>query len=191
MNAVLEIKIYGAGKHLATLKKHDEVPIGLYSDKPLRSHIHITPSVVAHIDLQIENIAVDDDYCYHLVSNKNVQIGDLLSTLGIDNFTNFINDCECHGWTVEKYIDGINKYFQLNADSEPFEASTILSENLLNIFLFVVLATTPALIFEVSNYIEIKTPFTAFIVFLSATIVIFHAVFGVIRHMNDYRTVRA
>ncbi len=67
MNAAIELKIYGGSRHLATLRKDVEVPAGLYSKNPISSAIGLTSSITANVDLQISNIAVDNNYNYLLV----------------------------------------------------------------------------------------------------------------------------
>jgi hypothetical protein len=184
MNAAIELKIYGGSRHLATLKKDVEVPVGLYSENPISSAIGLTSSITANVNLQISNIAVDDNYNYLLVSSKHLQISELIPTLGIENFTAFINDSKSHGWTIEKYIDGINNLFLPNDSSDKQLINSIYTETALHLMLFLVLAATPVIMLVFSVRENLQTPFTVFVLFLCFAILIFYSVFAVLRRMN-------
>ena len=49
MKALIEINVYGGNTLLATLKKHDDLPTGIYSDRPVKSLINLTPCVQANM----------------------------------------------------------------------------------------------------------------------------------------------
>lgn len=184
MKALIEINVYGGSTLLATLRKHDDLPTGIYSDRPVKSLIDLTPAVKANVKLQIETVSLSDNDTSLLVSDKRIQISELLQTLGVKNFVAFIQDAEKHGWSVEKYIDSINQYFHLDHNSQPLSSPAIFSENVLTFLLFVLMAATPALVLAVMNSGYIVSPFWVFMLFLGLTSVIYFLSFGVMQYMR-------
>ena len=142
MKALIQIHIYGGRGHLATLSKHDDIPTGIYSDKPVNSLINLTPTIKADVKFQIDKVSFEDDSTSLLVSERRLQISQLLPTLGIQNFTALMNESELYGWSVEKYIDGINHYFYIGLDNLPMFSSAVFSEVALKLILFFLMATT-------------------------------------------------
>ena len=97
MKALIEINVYGGNILLATLKKHDDLPTGISSDRPVKSLINLTPGIQANVKLQIETVSLSNDDTSLLVSDKRLQVSELLQTLGVQNFVAFVKDAEHHG----------------------------------------------------------------------------------------------
>lgn len=184
MKALIEINVYGGSTLLATLRKHDDLPTGIYSDRPVKSLINLTPAVKANVKLQIDTVSLSDDDTSLLVSDKRIQISELLQTLGVNNFIAFVQDAEKHGWAVEKYIDRINQYFHLDHNNLPLSSPAVISENVLTFFLFILMATTPALVLQVMNSGYLVSPIWVFALFLGLTAVVYFLSFGVMQYMR-------
>ncbi len=184
MKALIEINVYGGNTLLATLKKHDDLPTGIYSDRPVKSLINLTPGIQANVKLQIETVSLSNDDTSLLVSDKRLQVSELLQTLGVQNFVAFVKDAEHHGWIVEKYIDGINQYFHLDHNNQPLSAPAILSENILTLFLFILMAATPAVVLKLMSSGYLGSPFWVFALFLGLTSVVYFLSFGIMQYMR-------
>lgn len=184
MKALIEINVFGGFTLLATLKKYEDLPTGIYSDRPVKSLIHLTPAIQANVKLQIETVSLNEDDTSLLVSDKRLQVSELLQTLGVQNFVTFIKDAEHHGWGVEKYIDGINQYFHLDHNNRPLSAPAIFSENILTLFLFILMAATPAFILKVMDSGFLASPFWVFALFLGLTSVVYFLSFGIMQYMR-------
>lgn len=184
MKALIEINVYGESTHLVTLLRHDDLPTGIYSDRPVKSQINLTPAVKANVKLQIEAVSLSDNDTSLLVSDKRLQVSELLQTLGVQNFAAFVKDAARHGWTVEKYIDGINQYFHLDHNNQPLSSPAIFSENVLNFFLFMLMAATPAIDLMIMNSGYLVSPFWVFALFLGLTTVVYFLSFGVMQYMG-------
>lgn len=184
MKALIEINVLGGCTLLATLKKYEDLPTGIYSDRPVKSLINLTPAIQANVKLQIETVSLNEDDTSLLVSDKRLQVSELLQTLGVQNFVAFIKDAEHHGWIVEKYIDGINQYFHLDHNNRPLSAPAIFSENILTLFLFILMAATPAFILKVMDSGFLASPFWVFALFLGLTSVVYFLSFGIMQYMR-------
>ena len=184
MKAIIEINVFGGSTLLATLKKYEDLPTGIYSDRPVKSLINLTPTIQANVKLQIETVSLNEDDTSLLVSDKRLQVSELLQTLGVQNFVAFIKDAEHHGWVVEKYIDGINQYFHLDHNNRPLSAPAIFSENILTLFLFILMAATPAFILKVMESGFLASPFWVFALFLGLTSVVYFLTFGIMQYMR-------
>ncbi|QFT57141.1 hypothetical protein [Microbulbifer sp. THAF38] len=185
MRALIEINVFGGSTLLTTLKKYEDLPTGIYSDRPVRSLINLTPGIQANIKLQIETVSLNEDNTLLLVSDKRLQVTELLQTLGVQNFVTFIKDAERHGWVVEKYVDGINQYFHLDHNNQPMSAHTIFSENVLTLFLFLLMAATPAFTLKFMNASFILPGlFWLFALFLGLTSVVYFLSFSIMQYMR-------
>lgn len=189
MNAVIEIKIYGKNNHLVTLKKNDEIPNGIYSNKPLKTHLHLTPTITASIGLLVDSITIDNNYSYYLVCNKNLQISNLLPISDFESFTCFLNDSRKYGWTVNRYIDGINNHYGLNYNNKPIPTVPGYTKNSLNLFLFIVLTVISAYVFSLINSETMMTPFIGFMFFTGIAIMVLIIVFGIVRNRSKRKSI--
>lgn len=184
MKALIKINIYGGNTLLATLNKHDNLPTGIYSERPMKSLINITPCVQANVKLQIEAVSLSTDETLLLVSDKRLQISEILKTLGVDNFVVFVKDAERHGWIVEKYIDAINQYFHLDHNNRTLSAPGILCENGLYFFLLLLMSSTPLIVLKFMSSGYLASPFWAFALFLGLTVAAYAISFGVVQYMR-------
>ncbi|MCG8612058.1 MAG: hypothetical protein MI864_16145 [Pseudomonadales bacterium] len=184
MKALIKINVYGGNALLATLRKHDDLPTGIYSDRPVQSLINLTNVLKANVKLQIETVSLSDNDTSLLVSNKCIQVSELLRTLGVKNFIAFIQDAEKYGWAVEKYIDSINQYFHFDHHNQPLSPAAIVSENVLTFLLFMLMAATPAFVLKIMNSGYLVSPFSIFVLFLGLTTVIYFLSFGIMQYMR-------
>ncbi|WP_444928321.1 hypothetical protein ACJJI4_23710 (plasmid) [Microbulbifer sp. TRSA002] len=184
MKALIEINVFGGSTLLATLKKYEDLPTGIYSDRPVKSLISLTPDIQANIKLQIETVSLNEVSTLLLVSDKRLQVAEFLQTLGVQNFVTFIKDAERHGWVVEKYVDGINQYFHLDHNNQPLSAHAIFSEDMLTLFLFILMAATPAFILKFMDTGFLPGLFWLFALFLGLTSVVYFLSFSIMQFMR-------
>lgn len=146
MKVLFRIPIFGDNYQLATLSKYDDVPTGIYSDRPLNSSIALTRDIKAHVRLRVEDMALDDGIAL-LVSENRVKVTELLSTLGIENFESFLLEAERLGWKTEKYLDAIGDYFLVDDTMFPLSLSALVSYRLVLLAILSFIIAAPSLFF--------------------------------------------
>lgn len=146
MKVLFRIPIFGDNYQLATLSKYDDVPTGIYSDRPLNSSIALTRDIKAHVRLRVEDMALDDGIAL-LVSDNRVKVTELLSTLGIENFESFLLEAERLGWKTEKYLDAISGYFLVDDRLLPLSLPSLFSHRLALLAILSLLIAAPSLFF--------------------------------------------
>jgi hypothetical protein len=111
MKALIRLQISGGRKKLVTMSKLGDIPEGIYSEKSVRSVIDITPDSRISARLKVENVYIHENNSSVLVSDNTLQATDHESTSSLERLKVFISAAENSGWSVEKYVDGINAYF--------------------------------------------------------------------------------
>ena len=67
MKTLFEINVYAGCTLLASLRKHDDLLMGIYSNR-LRSRINLTPAVKENVKFQIDTVSLSNDDTSLLVS---------------------------------------------------------------------------------------------------------------------------
>jgi len=190
MKVQFRIPIFGDDYQLATLSKYDDVPSGIYSDRPVNSSIALTKQVKAHVRLKVEDVALDNNGIALLVSDNNVKISELLSTLGVENFEQFLREAEAHGWKVEKFIDAISEYFLLDEELKPKSFSSIISNKIIQLACMVLMIASPAICISLTTNGYLYNPWIIFACFLSITALVYVVGFNAIHYIKTGRFLR-
>ena len=165
MQATVIISLFGDDKKLITLRRiHEKRHV---TAGTVRTRIIFHGIVSAEVDLMLESSSLDGSAGV-LKNTCKLQIEDVLTQLGMDNFQDFVEAVEARGWTTERYVDSIQDYFCVDHWGNPKSVRSMALANVaIGLLALIVIASPTIALFFLSEPTSLYTGFTLFAIFIA------------------------